>query len=763
MNATRETGRVIGRLGSRVRAFLGRAPARPLTGLSAVLVAGLMILLGSGPAAGAATPVTSHVFVIGVPGLRWSDLDQGHTPHLWGLVGRGATASLSTRTIPPPDQSITCPIGGWLTISAGQRAGSGDAGCLLPPGPETAADGSATVPGWQELASFNSAGPYGARIGLLGQAVLDAGGKVAAIGPGAALAAADSSGRVAKYAKTPDQLGDATTYNLVIAEVDSLFQSWPAVGPARQEERRRAVEAADTRVGQILRLAAPDSTVLVAGVSDVTATAHLHVAMAVGAAGPPGAAESYRVGSLTSTATRQDGLVTITDLTATVLDLLGIGVPEGVVGRPWTSDGRPPSTPAIDPTNPRISDPAIRETVTGLADADVASQVLREVRAPFFGMFVAVQLLFYGVAALAIRRRVGGAKTLSAMRVVGVVGGGIAVSTFLAQLVPWWSLARPMIWLIATILGFACAITGLAFAGPWRRDVLGPLTVVGGVTSLALLIDVLTGSRLQVNAVTGYEPVTGGRFYGFSNIAFAVYATGTILALAGLARFLTLRGWRAAAVAVCLGYGGSAIIVDGWPALGADFGGVPAFVLGFAVFVLMLSGRRVSAARLALIALAGGVLIGLIAVGDWLRPADRRTHLGAFVQQVIDGHAFTIVGRKFAAMLGITVGNWQLSLLSLAALAFLFLVLARPTRWGAPILSRAYDQAPALRAGLFGVLTCALAGFLLNDSGVAIPAMALAVAVPLTLAACVRALRISTPTTPGRRSAPAEPTARPAP
>jgi hypothetical protein len=201
---------------------------------------------------------------------------------------------------------------------------------------------------------------------------------------------------------------------------------------------------------------------------------------------------------------------------------------------------------------------------------------------------------------------------------------------------------------------------------------------------------------------------------------------------------------------------------DGWPSWGADFGGVPAFVLGFAVFALLLSGRRVSVVRLALIAVGGGVLIGAIAVADWLRPADQRTHLGAFVQQVIDGRAFAVVGRKLAAMLG-TLGNWELTALSLAALAFLYLVLARPSQWGASALSRAYDRAPTLRPGLFGVLTCALAGFLVNDSGIAIPAMALTVAVPLTLAASVRALQLSTPTTPEPLSAPAEPTARPAP
>ncbi|WP_443729134.1 hypothetical protein [Sphaerisporangium fuscum] len=690
----------------------------------------------------------AHVLLIGVPGLQWADLSQAGTPNLWALVGRGASASMSTRAYPAPNRPITCPVAGWLTVSAGQRAGSGAGECALPSAPQVAADGSASVPGWAELASYNAATSYRAAIGLLGQAVRDAGGSVAAVGAGAALGAADKSGKIAKYADDVRGLGDPARYNLIVADVDDLARAWltqpaaattaPAPDLTRQA-RAQAAASADRRVGEILKILPAGATTLVAGLSDASPAAHLHTALATGPS-PPG--KPYGHGHLTASSTRQEALVTVTDLTTTVADLLDVTLPEGTVGRPWTPAGSAPA--------------AVGDTVRELADADLASRVLVQVRAPFYAVFVTVQLIFYGLAALAVRRRRGGPRVLVAMQVLAVASGAVAVSTFLAQLVPWWNLAHPMVALIATIVGFAALLAALAFAGPWRAHVLGPLGVVGGLTSLALLIDVATGSRLQVNAVTGYEPVTGGRFYGFSNIAFAVYATGTILALAAVAQALIRRGRRVIALAVCLAYGLLAIFADGWPGWGADFGGVPAFVLGFAVFAMMLAGLRVTVGKLVIVAAAGAVLISAIAVADWLRPAEQRTHLGAFVQQVIDGEGLPVIGRKLGAMLG-TLGNWQLTLLSLAALAFLYLVLARPSEWGASALSLAYAEAPALRAALFGVLTTALVGFLINDSGIAIPAMALTVAVPLTLAASIRALqRSSVPTTPARRSAPAE-------
>jgi hypothetical protein len=717
--------------------------------IAAALVA-LLAILGTGataalPASASSSgSLTGRVVLIGVPGLRWDDLDAARTPNLWGLAGKGGVASLSTRTVPPEDMPVTCPAGGWLTVSAGQRAGTGGNACTPLPAPVVAPDGSASVPGWAELVALQRAGSYKADIGLLSQTIIDAGGRVAAIGPGAGLAAADKTGEIQKYAANPDELPDLSPYTVVFAEAGEIAQVWDQEGDAR----RSAAAAADRTVGSVLAHVPAGSTVLVAGLSDSGATAHLHVAMATGPAGSAGSTgsaaglEPYGAGWLTASSTRQDALVTLTDLTATVTHVLGITTPEGVVGRPWQPDG--------------TADGTAKDSVARLADADLASQVLKQVREPFFLVLVVAQLLFYALAAVVMRRY---RRMFVPAQIVAVVSAAVPVSTFLAQLVPWWSLAHPMAALCGTILVMAGAIAGVAFAGPWRGHVLGPLTVVAGVSSLALLIDVMTGSRLQVNAVTGYEPVTGGRFYGFGNMAFAVYSTGTILLLAGLSQ--ALRRWRGPALVLCLVYGLLAIFADGWPGWGADFGGVPSFILGFAVFMLLVTGRRVSVVRLAVIGAGGVVAVGLIAVADWMRPADQRTHLGTFVQQVVDGEGGSVVGRKLGAMLH-TLGNLPLTLLSLVALAFLFLVLSRPSKWGAPALSQAYGHAPTLRPGLLGTLTAALAGFLVNDSGVAIPAMALTVAVPLTLAASVRALQLSTPTTPDRSSAPADTMARPA-
>ena len=127
----------------------------------------------------------SRVVVVGVPGLQWSDLSEEGTPALWRLTGEGAAAALSVRTT----TTRTCPVDGWLTVSAGQRARLANGSCALPPPPATA-EGGATVPGWGEIVTDNAETTYGAKAGLLGDAVHRADGCTQAVGPGGALAAA---------------------------------------------------------------------------------------------------------------------------------------------------------------------------------------------------------------------------------------------------------------------------------------------------------------------------------------------------------------------------------------------------------------------------------------------------------------------------------------------------------------------------------------------------------------------------------------------
>src|SRR3954462_219842 len=87
------------------------------TGLvRALLITAAVLLLSSGTAVAQPTDLFAKVVVIGVPGLTWNDVKA--SPELTALVNQSHVGSISVKTAGPH----TCPIDGWLTISAGTRA-----------------------------------------------------------------------------------------------------------------------------------------------------------------------------------------------------------------------------------------------------------------------------------------------------------------------------------------------------------------------------------------------------------------------------------------------------------------------------------------------------------------------------------------------------------------------------------------------------------------------------------------------------------------
>ena len=257
------------------------------------------------------------------------------------------------------------------------------------------------------------------------------------------------------------------------------------------------------------------------------------------------------------------------------------------------------------------------------------------------------------------------------------------------------------------------------------------MAVVSATTMVVLAVDVITGSRLQLSSLMGLQPVVAGRFYGMGNATFALFATSTILLCTAVSSALVLAGRQRAAAIAVVALGAFAVVVDGMPFWGADGGGPPALIPGLAYLVFASLGLRMTWRRAFAVLLGVVALFFLVAGADWLRAPADRSHLGRFIQAILDGNAMDIVVRKGQQNLDILLGNAPLTLLVPAALLFVIYMLARPTSWGSRAMQRSYAQAPTLRAGLIALLITLTIGFLINDSGVAIPAVGATVAVPL--------------------------------
>jgi hypothetical protein len=549
----------------------------------------------------------------------------------------------------------------------------------------------------------------GAQVGALGSALRAAGTCArSAGGTGAALAAADRSGH-------PTALG-AQTCPVRFVEIDSLVSG----------NRASGVAAADRTVRAAIKGVPTSATVLLLGLSDnSTGGAHLHLAVAAGPGFPAGT-------RLHSASTRRAPFAQLIDVAPTLLARLGIARPDSMIGQPFETEG------------PVGANLAGRQAVYRDLDRQ-ARQMHRAVPLFFVPLGVAF-VLGLGIAAglQAYGRRTAARRVaLAVLFPVAAAPGG----AFLANLVPWWHGPVGLIWPAAAV--GALLILAVAVLGARRR---GPVTAIGlvaAVTFAVLVVDLVTGAHLQLSSVPGYSPLIAGRFAGIGNPAFGVLAAASLVTA-----FLFARSWRSV-----LAIGAVAVIVDGAPMWGSDVGGVLALVPGVLVLGAAASGRRISWAALVGGISAAVVAIFVLAAIDLARPARSRTHLGRFASDLLHGHGGATLHRKLVANWDLLTRNPATVLVPFVLAGLALIVVRAGTLRGTSGLAAAYQRIPLLRPGLIACLVTAVLGFLLNDSGVVIPAVMVLILVPVAVVASLDRPAMP-PLDPGRPVEPATGTGR---
>ncbi|GAB6899093.1 hypothetical protein [Kineosporia succinea] len=617
-----------------------------------------LLLTGGGSAR--AEPSPGPVVLIGTGSLRWDQVTAAQ-PTLNTLRENGSSGWMVVRSV----RAVTCPVDGWLAISAGSRAA--DAECGQPQVRVPSEGGPGRVTGWPRYLDQAARDDYDARPGLLGETLAAHGVSTAAVGPGAAVALADADGRV------PHVMRDVPA--AVATDPDVLVVDLAPEGST-------PVAALEKRLSATLNALPTNATVMVASPHDAGTSSRLRLVSVTGG--------SYGNSLLGSASTRQDALVQTTDLLPTILELAGVPVPVSAVGAPMRPVNAAPRT---------------------LADLDAASEAIGPVVVPFFAGLVGTQVLVYGLAWWRGRR---------VPYRTAIAFACVPAATFLANEIAWWRFPVPSLALCLAVLVWVLPMAVIALAGPWRHTLLGPPGVVAAMSALVLARDALSGSPLALSSLLGLQPVIGGRFHGFGNPAFAVFATAALVSAVALADVLPTRRGRVLAVGAV---GIAAVVVDGAPGLGSDFGGPPALVPAFAVLGLLVAGVRVTGRRLLLVGVGTLGLVTVAAGADWMREPGSRTHLGRFAQTVIDGGALPVITRKAELNLHILLTTYLVVLVP----AVVVLVAHRLAR-GHRMLPAG---PPALRAGLiaFGVL--AVIGSLVNDSGATVATDACLLMAPL--------------------------------
>jgi hypothetical protein len=721
-----------------------------------VTVVLLLLLAVPVPPAAAAEARADKALIVSLPRLTWADLEElGTPPALQRLLDRSALASMSPRTIGPRTS-----LGeGYATIGAGNRAGVSTAGTVRlgaedaegglafhrdetfggDPVPAVHArrtghqpDGEVLHIGVAALARTNDRLLYGAEVGALGSALRAAGRRTAVVANAdvterlepigfhrdAAMAVMDEHGNVDAGSVSREIVSEdaLAPFGLTLsppAVVAAFDRAWAAAdvvlvensdleradaaallssGAATRAARQQALERFDIVLDHVLRTVELDRTLIV--VVAPAAPRRLEQLTVAAVSGP-----GIERGTARSGSTRRDGYVTLTDVAPTVLEALGIDQPSSMSGTAMTATSAEVSPDDLVVENERAT---FRDDATG----------------PVSVAFIAFQVIAYALAVVALTRRSSKLRTAAAFG--ALVTLAVPPLAFLSGLFRYDGLG------VAGYGGALFAAAAVLAAVAWivgaRLHPMAPPLLLIGITLAVLLGDVVTGGRLQLNTVLGYSPIVAGRFAGFGNLAAALVSVSAIIVATG--------AWATGRVPLAVPAVALAVVVviGGSPGFGSDVGGVLANVPAFVVTVALLAGVRIGWRRAALV--AGGT-IGLLAVFaavDLARPASTRTHLGRLVARVGDegwDGLSTVLQRKLAANISILTSSAWAYVIPVAFLFLAFLVW-RPQGFLRSVLERV----PGLRACLVGAVVAGVLGFSLNDSGVAVPAMMLAVLLP---------------------------------
>ena len=722
-----------------------------------------------------AAPTPRRVLLLALPTVTWADVRDHRLPSLEGLLGGSGIANLMLRTT----QRTTDAGDGYATIGAGTRTSGGgvDDGTVVQSGePFGGVDGAVVYErrtgtpldarmgalGFPALVTANEALLFDSEPGLLGSTLRTAGWGRAVIanadrGEGetdfefhreAALAVADRAGRVpagtvsygilastpeAPYGLTIDRDAAVRAFDRVWADERVVLVEGSDLARAdayrrfvtadqRERQRRAALRRTDRLMGQVLERTDPTrDLVVVFGAFQPSYAKNLGIFAIHGPGMEPGLVES--------STTRRAGYVALQDIAPTVLEHLAIEAPSAMEGRP------------------------IERTALGGTFAGRVERLARENRASMFRdgtigtamVVLAATVVVVALAGLAVLmvpalarfRRVHAWLCLSVL--------GLIAATFLTEPLPFpvWGAGAYWIAVIAFAMGFGAVALAVR-----RINWMLPVMVATGAIVLLHVLDVLAGAHLQFATVFGYAPTVGVRVAGIGNPASAqLSASALILATLLVARLGARRG-----VPIATALLGTVLLVVAAPPWGQDFGGAISNAPAFGVFLWLAAGRRITKRTVAWFAVAlvgAGLVVGLL---DLLRPRGSRTHVGRFFEKIGDeGFVgfWTVIVRKAGLMIQtFAVPTWVIA--SLALLGFLAYL-----GWGTPWLRRLAEVVPSLRSGGIAFAVMAVLGMLLNDSGITVPGMMLAVMVP-----CLLALTTLQPAAdPGARVAgtPAEP------
>lgn len=550
------------------------------------------------------------------------------------------------------------------------------------------------------------------------------------------------------------------------ARMERLWLSGTITADAYSLARREALAAADALIAAILESVSLTDSVLMVVVptpsQEATGEGHLLTPVVV-------AGKGFSKGISTSQATRRRGLVTNTDIAATVLSNLGVAVPPWILGSNMAS----------------VPDPRPIQSVTELLHR---TALVFRIRTPHLKTYVSLLIIVgLGLPVLIVMRtgmEAGGKTATDGKAALAGSGPTRVINSVLLALA-----AVPLVWLTMPLLTFAgqCATANPSFAqshicaflffepnsvaqfassivcglsGVFLSKAVtatsdarttavislippGALTIILAsaiasvvktgfrtlegrfaamclITGAGIIVDALAGAGLMKYSVLGYDAIGGARFYGIGNEYMGVLIGSLIVGCGLLLDYVSIRAQsragqrRLACLIVFIFVLGLLVLAS--PKIGANLGGTCAAIAGFGVAYALFHRKSFTWVQAAGAAGLGILLIIVIASMDAARSGGPLSHWGktflwvreSGIQVLVDA-----VRRKASMNLRlIRYTIWTKAfLVFIGALAFIGI---RPQGLARKILT----QRPGFASALSACLVAGGVSLIANDSGI---------------------------------------------
>ena len=551
------------------------------------------------------------VFVI--DNLKWSDIGN-ETPNLKKNISKSYIASLSPGRI----NKVRSPINFYSTFSAGTR---------------TFDHGENTFPtkigkhkydlNLKKLYADNIKGTYGASIGTLGNTL-----KVNDIN----YALIEKGDNQNSYMMVSDSKGIAkNVYKDLDPEINNILNKTKR-SVLFVHLSSISLRSSDTEFNSIIDKFSNDKTeVLILGSHSFVGKDELRVASLN---------VNNQTGTMLSGTRQRDGLIEISDITPSILDQFCLGDIANIEGNAVTLNK------SHDSISKLIRD-RIDENNSGLFRSKISSITSK--------LFVVIGSILLCLSILLRSLKKYRPIILKIISYFSLFTSWMFLSTFFVNIINPDNLLEWFIGLIGvSSIGIIISIWPL-------KKINNKSYFLFSFFIIMLIVDLFTNNIFQSNAALGYSFIANSRSYGFSNFASAAFSISLIVLMIGFnKRFSKINKISKILNALILLFG---LFIIGYPKLGADVGGALSSIPAFIATYLYITKIKINILFTLLAGLICSSLIIIVGYIDYLRPPNKRTHLGRLFNDIkVKGfHSLAdVIIRKFSGMLYTFGSTWLL-------------------------------------------------------------------------------------------------------